>query len=137
VRLGPSTPDDYVRAWVLVPRNPGVTDREEVEPQIAPVLEPQARRHQALGDRRERSIGSRGRKSTSCVGRIETQGAGIFRRTSCSPIVCITPWLVPFATQLAGKISPNQSASSPRTNSCCPCVNWYMGDDVSWHRRRG
>jgi hypothetical protein len=25
VRLGPSTPDDYVRARVLVPRNPGVT----------------------------------------------------------------------------------------------------------------
>jgi hypothetical protein len=26
VRLGPSTPGDYVRAWVLVPRNPGVTE---------------------------------------------------------------------------------------------------------------
>jgi hypothetical protein len=26
VRLGPSTPGDYVRARVLVPRNPGVTD---------------------------------------------------------------------------------------------------------------
>jgi hypothetical protein len=25
VRLGPSTPGDYVRARVLVPRNPGVT----------------------------------------------------------------------------------------------------------------
>jgi hypothetical protein len=25
VRLGPSTPGDYVRAWVLVPRNPSVT----------------------------------------------------------------------------------------------------------------
>jgi hypothetical protein len=25
VRLGPNTPDDYVRARVLVPRNPGVT----------------------------------------------------------------------------------------------------------------
>jgi hypothetical protein len=25
VRLGPSTPSDYVRAWVLVPRNLGVT----------------------------------------------------------------------------------------------------------------
>ena len=25
VRLGPSTPGDYVRAWVLVPPNPGVT----------------------------------------------------------------------------------------------------------------
>jgi hypothetical protein len=25
VRLGPSTPGDYVRAWVFVPRNPGVT----------------------------------------------------------------------------------------------------------------
>jgi hypothetical protein len=25
VRLGPSTPGDYVRAWVLVPRNSGVT----------------------------------------------------------------------------------------------------------------
>jgi hypothetical protein len=25
VRLGPSTPGDYVRAWALVPRNPGVT----------------------------------------------------------------------------------------------------------------
>jgi hypothetical protein len=25
VWLGPSTPGDYVRAWVLVPRNPGVT----------------------------------------------------------------------------------------------------------------
>jgi hypothetical protein len=25
VRLGPSTPSDYVRARVLVPRNPGVT----------------------------------------------------------------------------------------------------------------
>jgi hypothetical protein len=25
VRLGPSTPGDYVRAGVLVPRNPGVT----------------------------------------------------------------------------------------------------------------
>jgi DNA repair exonuclease SbcCD ATPase subunit len=25
VRLGPSTPDDYVHARVLVPRNPGVT----------------------------------------------------------------------------------------------------------------
>jgi hypothetical protein len=29
VRLGPSTPGDYVRARVLVPRNPGVT---KVEP---------------------------------------------------------------------------------------------------------
>jgi hypothetical protein len=27
VRLGPSTPGDYVRARVLVPRNPGVTVR--------------------------------------------------------------------------------------------------------------
>jgi hypothetical protein len=27
VRLGPSTPGDYVRARVLVPRNPGVTLR--------------------------------------------------------------------------------------------------------------
>jgi hypothetical protein len=27
VRLGPSTPGDYVRARVLVPRNPGVTER--------------------------------------------------------------------------------------------------------------
>jgi predicted ferric reductase len=26
VRLGPSTPGDYVRARVLVPRNPGVTE---------------------------------------------------------------------------------------------------------------
>jgi hypothetical protein len=26
VRLGPSTPGDYVRARILVPRNPGVTD---------------------------------------------------------------------------------------------------------------
>jgi hypothetical protein len=26
VRLGPSTHGDYVRAWVLVPRNPGVTE---------------------------------------------------------------------------------------------------------------
>jgi hypothetical protein len=26
VRLGPSTPGDYVRAQVLVPRNPGVTE---------------------------------------------------------------------------------------------------------------
>jgi hypothetical protein len=26
VRLGPSTPGDYVRARVLVPRNPGVTN---------------------------------------------------------------------------------------------------------------
>ena len=25
MRLGPNTPGDYVRAWVLVPRNPGVT----------------------------------------------------------------------------------------------------------------
>jgi hypothetical protein len=25
VRLGPSTPGDYVRARILVPRNPGVT----------------------------------------------------------------------------------------------------------------
>jgi hypothetical protein len=25
VRLGPGTPGDYVRAQVLVPRNPGVT----------------------------------------------------------------------------------------------------------------
>ena len=31
VRLGPSTPGDYVRAQVLVPRNPGVTsDRKSV-----------------------------------------------------------------------------------------------------------
>jgi hypothetical protein len=28
VRLGPSTPGDYVRARVLVPRNPGVTPRD-------------------------------------------------------------------------------------------------------------
>jgi hypothetical protein len=28
VRLGPSTPGDYVRARVLVPRNPGVTCRQ-------------------------------------------------------------------------------------------------------------
>jgi hypothetical protein len=28
VRLGPSTPGDYVRARVLVPRNPGVTDTQ-------------------------------------------------------------------------------------------------------------
>jgi hypothetical protein len=27
VRLGPSTPGDYVRARVLVPQNPGVTKR--------------------------------------------------------------------------------------------------------------
>jgi hypothetical protein len=26
VRLGPSTPGDYVRARVLVPQNPGVTE---------------------------------------------------------------------------------------------------------------
>jgi hypothetical protein len=26
VRLGPSTPGDYVRARALVPRNPGVTE---------------------------------------------------------------------------------------------------------------
>jgi hypothetical protein len=26
VRLGPSTPGDYIRARVLVPRNPGVTE---------------------------------------------------------------------------------------------------------------
>jgi hypothetical protein len=26
VRLGPSTPGDYVHAWVLVHRNPGVTE---------------------------------------------------------------------------------------------------------------
>jgi hypothetical protein len=33
VRLGPSTPGDYVRARVLVPRNPGVTgDGEETSP---------------------------------------------------------------------------------------------------------
>jgi hypothetical protein len=25
VRFGPITPGDYVRAWVLVPRNPGAT----------------------------------------------------------------------------------------------------------------
>jgi hypothetical protein len=30
VRLGPSTPGDYVRARVLVPRNPGVTVGVEV-----------------------------------------------------------------------------------------------------------
>jgi hypothetical protein len=29
VRLGPSTPGDYVRARVLVPRNPGVTSSDE------------------------------------------------------------------------------------------------------------
>jgi hypothetical protein len=29
VRLGPSTPGDYVRARVLVPRNPGVTGQLE------------------------------------------------------------------------------------------------------------
>jgi hypothetical protein len=28
VRLGPSTPGDYVRVRVLVPRNPGVTGRD-------------------------------------------------------------------------------------------------------------
>ena len=28
MRLGPSTPGDYVRARVLVPRNPGVTKSE-------------------------------------------------------------------------------------------------------------
>jgi hypothetical protein len=32
VRLGPSTPRDYVRARVLVPRNPGVTVRQGGEP---------------------------------------------------------------------------------------------------------
>jgi hypothetical protein len=33
VRLGPSTPGDYVRARVLVPQNPGVTPGPvEVEP---------------------------------------------------------------------------------------------------------
>jgi hypothetical protein len=30
VRLGPSTPGDYVRTRVLVPRNPGVTARGSV-----------------------------------------------------------------------------------------------------------
>jgi hypothetical protein len=29
VRLGPSTPGDYVRARVLVPRNPGVTSKQK------------------------------------------------------------------------------------------------------------
>jgi hypothetical protein len=31
VRLGPSTPGDYVRARVLVPRNPGVTNVLKME----------------------------------------------------------------------------------------------------------
>jgi hypothetical protein len=30
VRLGPSTPGDYVRARVLVPRNPGVTRKHKL-----------------------------------------------------------------------------------------------------------
>jgi hypothetical protein len=29
VRLGPSTPGDYVRVRVLVPRNPGVTEEQQ------------------------------------------------------------------------------------------------------------
>jgi hypothetical protein len=34
VRLGPSTPGDYVRARVLVPRNPGVTVELPVAPEV-------------------------------------------------------------------------------------------------------
>ena len=36
VRLGPSTPGDYVRARVLVPRNPGVTSLWNVQPSYIP-----------------------------------------------------------------------------------------------------
>jgi hypothetical protein len=34
VRLGPSTPGDYVRARVLVPRNPGVTAELPIAPEV-------------------------------------------------------------------------------------------------------
>jgi hypothetical protein len=40
VRLGPSTPGDYVRARVLVPRNPGVTP---VDPEHLKIFYPRGR----------------------------------------------------------------------------------------------
>jgi hypothetical protein len=56
VRLGHSTPGDYVRAWVLVPRNPGVTLRSD--PDRTHMIQPLPTRLLPLGPTQRRRKGT-------------------------------------------------------------------------------
>jgi hypothetical protein len=47
VRLGPSTPGDYVRTRVLVPRNPGVTPMQKAEEPATMLKAPSAEQAEA------------------------------------------------------------------------------------------